>query len=134
MKNQLKNLLAIKKRCYLCGDASHVQSLCPTKEKGIKCFKCNEYGHRGCDKVCPKYDERNGNNKNKQEKMMCLSKEKSVKTVQLSGFDFEALIDTGSEINAITKSVFDKLKISYDVGACRSFIGAGKARVKTNKS
>lgn len=77
-----------KKRCYLCGDTSHVQSSCPTKEKGVKCFKCNEYGHRGCDKVCPKYEEKIGSNRDKQEKMMSLSKEKSVKTVQLGGFGF----------------------------------------------
>ncbi|KYM97832.1 hypothetical protein ALC62_11471 [Cyphomyrmex costatus] len=33
------------RRCFSCGSKDHVSLNCPTKEKGVKCFGCNEYGH-----------------------------------------------------------------------------------------
>lgn len=31
--------------CFNCGDRKHQAPFCPMKDKGPKCFKCNEYGH-----------------------------------------------------------------------------------------
>lgn len=122
------------KRCHLCGDKSHLQSECPTKEKGVKCFKCNGFGHRAIDKECPKYEEKEKKEKKETEKkLMCLSKTKSMKKICVNGVDVTALIDTGSDINAIKSSVFNKLKISFDVGFARKFLGAGGAEISTNK-
>lgn len=120
------------KRCHLCGDKSHFQGNCPTKEKGVKCFKCNEFGHRAIDKDCPKYGERK-EKKDAEKKLMCLSKTKSMKKVCVNDVTVNALVDTGSEINAIKKCVFEKLKTSYDVGIARKFYGAGGAEISTNK-
>ncbi|XP_043506100.1 uncharacterized protein LOC122526637 [Polistes fuscatus] len=37
---------AIKKgHCYGCGSEAHSYRFCPDKEKGLKCFKCNNFGH-----------------------------------------------------------------------------------------
>lgn len=50
MKKEVRVETAVRKksdsfrRCYNCGDRSHVSSHCPN---GIKCFRCNEYGHIG---------------------------------------------------------------------------------------
>ena len=30
---------------FLCGDETHLSANCPTKSKGARCFKCQEYGH-----------------------------------------------------------------------------------------
>lgn len=35
---------ASTRRCYNCGDPSHVSAQCPN---GVKCFRCNQYGHIG---------------------------------------------------------------------------------------
>lgn len=31
--------------CYSCGDPSHERPNCPSKERGKKCLKCNNFGH-----------------------------------------------------------------------------------------
>lgn len=121
-----------QKRCHLCGDKSHLQNDCPTKEKGVKCFKCNGFGHRAIDKECPKYEEKK-EKKESEKKLMCLSKTKSMKKIRIHNVSVNALIDTGSEINAIKKSVFNKLKMAYNNGIARKFIGAGGAEISTNK-
>ncbi|KAI4476644.1 hypothetical protein M0804_013423 [Polistes exclamans] len=37
---------AIKKdHCYGCGSEAHSYRFCPDKEKGLKCFKCNNFGY-----------------------------------------------------------------------------------------
>lgn len=33
------------KRCFNCGSKDHLGKAYPTKDKGVKCFKCNQYGH-----------------------------------------------------------------------------------------
>lgn len=119
------------KRCHLCGDKSHLQSSCPTKEKGMKYLKCNGFGHRAIDKECPKYEEKE--KKETEKKLMCLSHSKPMKKVRVINVAVGALIDTGSEINAMKRSVFNKLKISHDVGVARKFHGAGGAEISTNR-
>lgn len=39
-------------RCKNCGGKKHVTEHCPHKEKGARCFRCNEFGHIG--KECGK--------------------------------------------------------------------------------
>lgn len=33
------------KRCFNCGGKNDMCATCPTKEKGVKYFKCEEHGH-----------------------------------------------------------------------------------------
>lgn len=41
-----------RRRCHFCGAAAHLAADCLTKEKGIKCFECRDYGHIATQ--CPK--------------------------------------------------------------------------------
>lgn len=38
--------------CYNCGEL-HQTTECPNKSKGPRCFKCNNFGHRSGDNLCP---------------------------------------------------------------------------------
>lgn len=42
----------LTKRCYNCGLRDHVSADCPTKDKGTKCFECNEHGHIASKCAC----------------------------------------------------------------------------------
>lgn len=48
-KMQARKNHEITKRCYSCELKDYVSSNCPTKEKDIKYFACNEYGHVASD-------------------------------------------------------------------------------------
>lgn len=112
-------------RCFLCGDG-HLAKVCPTKDKGSKCFRCNVFGHKSSDKVCKDSDIENKANNDK--KISCLkSQGKSIKNVSICGIDFNALIDTGSDINAIRRSLFETLNIRSNVGPLEKFKAAAGA-------
>lgn len=57
---------------------------------------------------------------------------KSIKRVKLCNRHFEALIDTGSDINAIQKSVFDSLGIPYKTGCNQKLKTAGNSSIGVN--
>lgn len=119
-------------RCFLCGDTNHLMSSCPTKKKGVKCFRCNIFGHKSSDNVCKKEE-----GKNKDDGTSCAVievKPKSMKKIKIGNVELTALIDTGSVINAMRNSIFGKLKnvmINSENG--REFTGAGidKEKFKT---
>ncbi|CAH0703214.1 unnamed protein product [Spodoptera exigua] len=81
-----------KKRCYNCGDTDHQSSTCT---KGTKCFKCNEFRHKG-----PEYP-------NKYKKALHVLKEEKeevpFKKVKIEGTEERTLIDTGSDANLMTR-------------------------------
>ncbi|XP_054091947.1 uncharacterized protein LOC128924132 [Zeugodacus cucurbitae] len=94
------------KRCFKCGDKSHVAAQCPQKQ--YKCFKCNEMGHRSFE--C-KINKGKGSREVKIESSIntlgntsfqpVVNEELHFKTVTLNGFRFEALIDSGCSLNLI---------------------------------
>lgn len=135
-KNDNKKPSKDEQRCFLCGDTSHTIKSCPTKEKGIKCFRCNVFGHKASDKVCKESDiERKEKDakldeKKDEKKVACLNlKTKSIKNVKLCERKFNALIDTGSDISGIRRSLFEKLAIPFKVGCAQNFKAAGGAKV-----
>lgn len=117
-------------RCYLCGDSSHMMGSCPTKEKGVKCFKCSSYGHKAAE--CGK---ENADNKKEDKSLMCLNgKSRAVKLIKVNGKEFYSLIDTGSDINAMRRSAFEKLKTSEVQCDEQNYKGAGGANVTVSSN
>ena len=45
MRNQSRQTSSYPKRCFNYGGDDHLSVTCPKKEKGVKCFSCNEFGH-----------------------------------------------------------------------------------------
>lgn len=112
-------------RCFMCGEENHRMTDCPTKDKGFKCYRCGEFGHRANENICSKKDEKS---------MMCIkSKERSMKEVRIGGLTVHALIDTGSDINAVRKSFFAKLQIPSSSGKMRNLKGAGGGCIKVDR-
>ncbi|GBP91663.1 hypothetical protein EVAR_77460_1 [Eumeta japonica] len=88
-----------KKRYYDYDNFDHQSSTC---FKGVKCFKCNKFGHRRPD--CH----------NKPKKTLNVPKEEKeevpFKKVKIEGKEILTMIDTGSDANPMTKTEFGKIK------------------------
>lgn len=96
---------------------------CPSKEKGPKCFKCSSFRHRAAQ--C-----NNDSKENDDKKVMCLNENKRAeKPIKVNDKRMDALIDTGSDINAMRRSIFKKTNISELKCAPRYFKGAGGAKI-----
>lgn len=46
-KNSVEKTNIEQIRCKNCGGKSHPVELCPHKEQGTRCFRCNDFGHIG---------------------------------------------------------------------------------------
>ncbi|XP_025836384.1 uncharacterized protein LOC112906451, partial [Agrilus planipennis] len=79
------------KRCHMCGDKGHFKSECPNKQKGLKCFKCNEYGHIAikCGSSVPK-----PTNTQKTNSISRNHTTKHTKEITITDVKLTALIDT----------------------------------------
>ena len=108
------------KFCYNCGDPSHISRFCVHKDKGLKCFRCGEFGHKAveCSKPKPEVAQVNVNLKPK------LNNEVTINNVSVN-----PLIDTGSQVTLLKKSVFNKLDIKTLLPLNSALIGFGKCRV-----
>lgn len=115
----------------MCGENSHLMDSCPTKEKGTKCFKCSLFGHRAAQ--C---GDSNGENREiEDKKMLCISEKScAMKAIELCGKEVDALIDTGSDINAIRRKTFEKLNASELNCAVKSYKGIGGANVSVTSN
>ncbi|KAJ0178585.1 hypothetical protein K1T71_005360 [Dendrolimus kikuchii] len=76
------------KRCYNCGETDHQSPACT---KGIKCFKCNGYGHKS--KEC-------------QNEKVSTDVVKPYKEAKINGVTVKTFIDTGSDANLICESYY----------------------------
>ena len=45
MRNRSRQTSSDPKRCFNGGGDDHLSVKCPQKEKGVKCFSCNKFGH-----------------------------------------------------------------------------------------
>ena len=101
------------KLCYFCGNNRHPRSACPAQE--TTCHKCQKRGHFA--KVC-KSNKSLAVTKSDDILAMisagttnCLSY--AIRKVEINGWNFSALIDTGSSDNFINKYIVDNFQIPY---------------------
>lgn len=102
-----KKFYQAKLRCVNCGSFNHLNDKCPDKTKGPRCFNCNEFGH--FSRECPK-------------KLMQQNPQVNVisEMDMHIGIFFEnvkqtALIDTGSDVTLIKRTIFDKMNLNLSV-------------------
>ncbi|GFQ76582.1 retrovirus-related Pol polyprotein from transposon 17.6 [Trichonephila clavata] len=99
-----KGNVRIRYNCGLCNPTSNE---CCHKSKSLKCFQCNQFGHKSSQCVFNKPDVKTEvvhevvNEINSSTKMR--------KTVKINEYDFDALIDTCSTVTLIRDSVFHTL-------------------------
>ncbi|GFT41065.1 retrovirus-related Pol polyprotein from transposon 17.6 [Trichonephila clavipes] len=97
----------VRIRCYNCGLFNHTSNECYHKNKGLKCFNCNQFGHKSSQCVFKKPDVKNEIvNEIVSEVVNEINSSSEMRTtVKIKGYDFDALIDTGSTITLIRESV-----------------------------
>ncbi|XP_033314659.1 uncharacterized protein LOC117213423 [Bombus bifarius] len=95
LKERLKQYEAMRRDMKAktnCGSADHLSAKCPEKGKGMKCFKCNEFGHVAANCTA------------RQVKTYVISRperKKYLKDVSIYGCKFVSLVDTGSDLTFI---------------------------------
>ena len=109
-KNQEKQVIknnnnqTVKGRCVNCGAVNHRTQECPDIHKGKRCFKCNEYGHiaRSC---------RSTSQQRYPENVSCISKEAPSMQIEVELYSQKiwSLVDTGSDVSLLRKSVYKSL-------------------------
>lgn len=116
----------IRKRCSNCGDKNHSSQSCLHKQP--KCFQCNEFGHISMH--CPNKSTSIKQNENIPENMLfTINKKGCIKSVIINDQLFTVLIDTGSNKNVISSSVFLKIGITAFDGGPITFQGFGNSSV-----
>ncbi|XP_067120962.1 uncharacterized protein [Centruroides vittatus] len=88
--------------CYNCGSRNHISKYCIHKDKGLKCFQCEAFGHKASE--CPK-----SNSKPELATLDIAIEPKLFKTIVIGNMSIKAVMDTGSQATLLRKSVFDKL-------------------------
>lgn len=125
-KSENKNKFSKKKRCHNCGDQEHEEAVCPNKDKGPKCFKCNEFGHRapGCSKL---------KNQKNSAKINIIKNSNLNKEIEINNVVMNALIDTGSEITVIREDVFNRYNLGTHDAVPTTIKGIGSIIKTTGK-
>ncbi|GFU09954.1 retrovirus-related Pol polyprotein from transposon gypsy [Trichonephila clavipes] len=131
--NVNKSDVRIRIRCYNCGLFNHTSNECYHKNKGLKCFNCNQFGHKSSQCVFKKPDVKNEivNEIVSEVVNEINSSSEMRKTVKIKGYDFDALIDTGSTITLIRESVHQILGRPTLNPTKINLASFGKSEIKT---
>ncbi|GFV57696.1 uncharacterized protein TNCV_721391 [Trichonephila clavipes] len=123
----------VRIRCYNCGLFNHTSNECYHKNKGLKCFNCNQFGHKSSQCVFKKPDVKHElvNEVVSEVVNEINSSSEMRKTVKINGYDFDALIDTGSTITLIRESVHQILGRPTLNPTKINLTSFGKSEIKT---
>ncbi|GFW70896.1 uncharacterized protein TNCV_2864911 [Trichonephila clavipes] len=133
-KGQFNDATANKStRCYNCGLFNHTSNECYHKNKGLKCFNCNQFGHKSSQCVFKKPDVKHElvNEVVSEVVNEINSSSEMRKTVKINGYDFDALIDTGSTITLIRERVHQILGRPTLNPTKINLTSFGKSKIKT---
>lgn len=94
-----------RRRCHYCGATTHLATDCSTKDKGMKCFGCHDYGHVAVQCQNKQTPLRNTYNVTK------FIRGKYHKGVIVNDCETVALIDTGSDMTLMRADKYIKLGV-----------------------
>jgi len=114
------------KRCYNCGDSSHLSIACPSKEQGTKCFGCNKYGH-----IAARCPESKDAKKKKDCNIVQSASGKCCKDVVINGVKLSAIIDSGSDISLMCEERHRRIGSPTLGNRTITFRGAGSVENAT---
>jgi len=122
------------RKCFLCGDSSHMKKDCPVKEK---CFKCEQPGHRASQcKAEVQVKAERATNVFQDDKVVSQPSRESfsssleLKFVICRNSEFKELVDTGAELCLMRRRVFLNLGVGVSSLMGRQIVltGIGKVR------
>jgi len=103
------------RKCFRCGDSSHMKKDCSVKEK---CFKCEQPGHRAAQcKAEVQVKTERATNVFQDDKVVSqpsrefFSSSLELKSVICRNSEFKGLVDTGAELCLMRRRVFLKLGV-----------------------
>ena len=108
---------AKRRRCLFCGNRDHETRACPDKEKGRKCFKCNEHGHLAPE--CTKGQDAGsgrgaGSRVNRVDQAQFGEAPRAAnrkrKLISIKGVEMVSLIDSGSDYNLLREDVYKRIE------------------------
>jgi len=102
-----------------CGATDHSVGSCTHKDKGPKCFKCNEFGH--IFTKCTKAE------KKENIKSVNVVRAEDIQTIPviINGSKVSALLDTGSDVNLTREDVVNAIGVTNLQETTRIFTGLG---------
>lgn len=100
-----------QKRCFNCGDLHNTHD-CPNKERGPKCFICNQYGHKSNACFSKKPEEKGKIN------MIRTPIKRPTTQVRVNNQNIEAHIDSQSDFTVIREDIIKKKQIPVILKKC----------------
>jgi len=101
--------------------------------RGMKCFNCNEFGHKASDckkeKTKKKKDKEDASTKSEAISSVSASR-KMCKTIELRTKKIMALVDTGSQFNIINERVHEEIGSPVLLKSTLCFSGFGRCKVE----
>ena len=113
------------KRCGSCAGKYHATADCPTKEKGVKCFQCQGYGH-----IAAKCEKGSGKQVNECNNPTVRDR-KVYKIVTIGNKRLIALLDTGSDLHLMKAEQYIMLGSLSFTGPAIAYKGIGKDGMMT---
>lgn len=123
-KKDFKQATAKKTRCFACGSLDPEVKECPHKDKGPKCFRCDQFGH--ISTKC----ENPAKTVKRPERVNRVTVDEDTVVVQMNEAELLAILDTGSSKTILRDDGYRKIGSPALNPTGRMFKGFGNVRSK----